>query len=87
MRWDAVVASDVSARDGLGREFTSQSGEPAWSVFREDAGPFPVLSAARGDVMPSRDELRAMTREAVADLMAAAGLADEHGCITAKTAS
>lgn len=82
-RWVSVVASDVSSRDGLGWEFTSPSGDAAWAVFREDGGPFPVLSAARGNVLPSRDDLLAMTREAVADLLAAAGFADEHGWITA----
>ncbi|MEU1686467.1 hypothetical protein [Micromonospora sp. NPDC005707] len=80
--WDAVVASDVSARDGLGWEFTSRTGKPAWAVFREDSGPFPVFSAARGHIMPSADDLAAMTHEAVADLLAAAGLADRHGWIT-----
>ncbi len=81
-RWDAVVASDVSARDGLGWEFTSRTGDPAWAVFREDSGPFPVFSAARGHIMPSAGDLAAMTHEAVADLLAAAGLADQHGWIT-----
>jgi hypothetical protein len=80
--WDAVVASDVNDRDGLGWEFTSRSGEPAWAVFREDGGPFPVFSAARGHIMPAADDLAAMTHEAVADLLAAAGLADGHGWIT-----
>lgn len=80
--WEAVVASDVGARDGLGWEFTSRMGEPAWAVFRGDDGPFPVFSAARGQVMPSADDLAAMTHEAVADLLAAAGLADQHGWIT-----
>ncbi|GHJ55645.1 hypothetical protein Nm8I071_49520 [Nonomuraea sp. TT08I-71] len=80
--WDAVVASDVSDRDGLGWEFTSRTGEPAWAVFREDGGPFPVFSAARGHIMPSADDLAAMTHEAVADLLAAAGLADRQGWIT-----
>ncbi|MFI1992993.1 hypothetical protein [Actinoplanes sp. NPDC020271] len=81
-RWDAAVASDVSASGGLGWEFTSRAGEPAWTVFRVDGGPYPIFSAARGQSFPPPDDLAAMTHEAVADLLAAAGLADQHGWIT-----
>jgi hypothetical protein len=82
-RWIAVVTSDVSDRDGLGWEFSSTRGASAWTVFREDGGAFPVFSATRGEVLPSQEDLRAMTNEAVADLLAAAGFPDEHGWITA----
>jgi len=82
-RWDAVVASDVSARDGLGWEFTSRDRSAGvWAVFREDGGLFPVFSSARGDGdLPSRQDLRAMTEEAVADLLVAAAHPDEAGRI------
>jgi hypothetical protein len=81
-RWHVVVASDVSGRDGIGWEFTSQAGqgEPAWAVFREDGGPFPVFSSTRGpDLLPSQSDLDAMTTAAVGDLFSAAGLAGGTG--------
>jgi hypothetical protein len=82
-RWRAVVASDVLDRDGLGWEFTSRDrGIEAWAVFREDGGPFPVFSSARGNgPLPPRHDLQEMTEEAVADLLAAAGHPDEVGWI------
>jgi hypothetical protein len=89
-RWLAEVASDVSARNGMGWEFTSLSSERQgfWEVFREDGGPFPVFSSKRaGEFLPARDELDEMTRTAVADLLAAAGLADEHGWVTRNIAA
>lgn len=76
----ADVGGDV---DGLGWEFTGQSGEFVWAVFRDDSGPVPVFSSVRGaGLLPPRDELAEMTREAVSDLLAAAGLADEVGWMT-----
>ncbi len=79
----ATVASDVSTRDGIGWEFTDFQQRDVWAVFREDGGDFPVFSAARGEgALPPLDELEAMTREAVADLLAAAGLPDNVGWIT-----
>jgi hypothetical protein len=82
-RWRAVVASDVLDRDGLGGEFTCRDrGTEAWAVFREDGGPFPVFSSARGDgLLPPRHDLQTMTEEAVADLLAAAGHPDQVGWI------
>ncbi|MFG1910978.1 hypothetical protein [Kribbella sp. NPDC048928] len=73
----------MSDRDGLGWEFSSTTGVPALTIFREDGGAIPVFSATRGEAMPPGEDLRAMTNEAVADLLAAAGLADEYGRITA----
>ncbi|WP_155856067.1 hypothetical protein [Cellulomonas sp. URHD0024] len=65
----AIVASDVGQRDGIGWEFTGADGL-VWTVFREDGGPFPVLSSARGDgPLPSQVQLEAMTIEAVSDLL------------------
>jgi hypothetical protein len=82
-RWLVTVASDVSARDGIGWEFATLRQEDVWAVFREDGGPFPVFSAARGQgALPPLDELEAMTQEAVADLLAASGLPDTVGWIT-----
>lgn len=82
-RWEAVIASDVSNRDGIGWEFIDEDLREVWVVFREDGGPFPVFSAARGDgALPRLDDLEAMTREAVADLLAAGGWTDDHGWIT-----
>jgi hypothetical protein len=83
-RWQVVVASDVLDRDGLGWEFTSRDRRVgAWMVFREDGGPFPVFSSARGNgLLPSRRDLQVMTDEAVADLLASAGYPDETGWIT-----
>lgn len=76
----AVIASDVSSREGLGWEFTGANGLPVWAVFREDGGPFPVFSATRGEVgLPAREELLAMTIAAVTDLLRAAGLGDDVG--------
>lgn len=86
--YQAVIASDVSSRDGLGWEFTTSNGLQVWEVFREDGGAFPVFSATRGDVqLPPREELLAMTATAVADLLAAAGLADDVGWITQNIAA
>ena len=82
-RWNAVVASDVGGRDGIGWEFTDAHRRGVWAVYRDDGGPFPVFSAARGDGdLPSHDDLEAMTVEAVADLLAAGGWADDHGWMT-----
>lgn len=81
-RWHVVVASDVSGRDGIGWEFTSQAGqgEPAWAVFREDGGPLPVFSSTRGPgLLPSQSDLYAMTTAAVGDLFSAAGIAGGTG--------
>ncbi|WP_206063252.1 hypothetical protein [Nocardioides sp. HDW12B] len=76
------MASDVLTRDGIGWEFTTLRQEDVWAVFREDGGAFPVFSAARGEgALPPPDALEAMTREAVADLLAAADLADGDGWI------
>lgn len=77
------MASDVSARDGLGWEFTSRYGGGFWEVFRDDSGPFPVFSSVRGtgDLASSQD-LTAMTAEAVTDLLASAGHPDEAGWIS-----
>jgi hypothetical protein len=88
-RWRAIVASDVSGRDGLGWEFTAADGTSgAWAVFREDGGPFPVFSSALGSGdLPAPDDVRAMTEEAVADLLAAAGHPDEVGWITRNISS
>ncbi len=79
--WNAVVAGEGSAREGVGWEFTSQDGQPAWAVLRDDGGPFPVFSSTRGHIVPSTDHLDAMTREAVSELLAAANLPDQHGWI------
>jgi hypothetical protein len=84
-RWSAVVGSDVSARDGLGWELMSRANERegVWAVLRKDGGPFPVFSSARAEgALPPRDELEEMTMTAVADLLAAAGLADDNGWVT-----
>lgn len=87
-RYRVIVASDVSARDGLGWEFYTSDGTLAWEVFREDSGPFPVFSATRGaGRLPTRDDLLAMTTAAVVDLLAAAGLADDQGWITGNIAA
>lgn len=84
----AVIASDVSSRDGLGWEFTTSDGRSVWAVFRNDGGLFPVFSASRGEApRPQRDELVEMTTTAVADLLAAAGLADDVGWITQNIAA
>lgn len=87
--YKAVVASDISDRDGLGWEFTdARTGDPAWAVFREDGGPFPVFSGARGEgALPPLELLEAMTLEAVSDLLSAAGLTDEIGWITRNIAA
>lgn len=82
MRWRAIVVRDVGGRGGLGWEFTSLEGEPAWSVFREDGGPFPVFASARGSLLPPRHDLAAMTAEAVRDLLNAVELDDPEGWIT-----
>jgi hypothetical protein len=82
-RWLATVASDVSTRDGIGWEFADLRQRDVWAVFREDGGDFPVFSATRGEgALPPADDLTAMTREAVADLLAAADLPDNDGWIT-----
>lgn len=80
-RWQATIASDVHTSDGLGWEFTCvDGGECVWEVFREDGGPFPVFSATPGPgTLPPREDLEEMTTAAVTDLLAAAGLSDEHG--------
>jgi hypothetical protein len=67
----------------LGWEFTSKDGRSGfWAVFREDGGSFPVFSSARGNGdLPPQADLSAMTEEAVADLLAAAGHPDEVGWI------
>lgn len=58
----AVIASDVSSRDGLGWEFATSDGVPVWAVLREDGGAFPVFSATRGEAeLSTREELLAMT--------------------------
>lgn len=82
-RWHAVVASDMPARDGLRWEFTSRDRSTCvWTVFRADGGPFPVFSAARGDGdLPAQYDLRAMTEDAVADLLDSGGRPDEMGWI------
>ena len=87
--WRAVVASDVSTRDGLGWEFSSQRLDlDSWAVFREDGGSFPVFSAQRwSSDLPEPRDLRAMTEEAVADLLAAAGLPDHVGWLTRNIAA
>ncbi|QKE85140.1 hypothetical protein [Arthrobacter sp. NEB 688] len=83
-RWRAVIGSDVSRRDGIGWEFTPQGGgEVAWTVFREDGGPFPVFISSRGlGAPPSAEDAQAMTEEAVADLLDAGGHADVVGWTT-----
>ncbi|MFT4227051.1 hypothetical protein [Micropruina sp.] len=82
-QYAVVVASDVSARDGLGWEFTDAEGEGVWAVFREDGGAFPVLSAARGPgTLPARGQLEEMTSTATSDLLAGVGLEDPVGWIT-----
>lgn len=89
-RWLVTVATDVSARDGVGWEFASHRQEGVWAVFREDGGAFPVFSAARGPIgsaLPPRDELEAMTQEAVADLLAAIDVPDEAGWLTMNIAA
>ena len=59
-----------------------------WAVFRDDAGPFPVFSSTRGSGdLPPRDHLRAMTEEAVAHLLVAAGHPNEVGWITRNIAA
>lgn len=71
-RWRAVIASDVSVRDGIGWEFTSRDDGAgrAWAVFREDGGPFPVISSTRGPApLPPASDLLAMTTEAIDDLL------------------
>jgi hypothetical protein len=72
-----------------GREFSSRGlGSDTWAVFREDAGPFPVFSATRGDgELPATPDLRAMTEEAVADLLTAAGHPDHGGWLTRNIAA
>jgi hypothetical protein len=83
-----TIASEVSARDGLGWEFAALDGDGSWAVFREDGGDFPVFSSARGPgELPAQDDVRAMTEEAVADLLAAAGCPDEVGWITRNISS
>lgn len=70
-RWHGLIGSGVSARSGSGWEFTSPSdkADAAWAVFREDGGPFPVFSAARGPgPLPPTSDLLAMTTDAVDDL-------------------
>ena len=87
-RYRAVVASERSARDGMGWEFITADGRPVWAVFREDSGAFPVFSSGRGDALPpAQADLLAMTERAVADLLAAAGLADDVGWITQNLAA
>lgn len=83
-RWQAVVASDVSGRDGIGWEFTPRvGGEVAWAIFREDGGPFPVFISSPGVAeLPSAEDARSMTEEAVADLLDAGGHADAVGWTT-----
>lgn len=83
-RWRAIVASDVSGRDGIGWEFTAlDGGSGAWAVFREDGGPFPVFSSSRGPGdLPTAEDTRAMTEEAVADLLAAMERTDAVGWTT-----
>lgn len=71
-RWRAIVASDVSDRDGIGWEFTSKTEAVAgiWAVFREDGGPFPVFSSSRAPgPLPSQSDLYSMTSTAVDDLL------------------
>lgn len=46
-RWVADVASDVSAREGIGWEFADFHHHDVWCVFREDGGAVPVFSATR----------------------------------------
>lgn len=87
-RYMATVASDVSERDGLGWEFSDFQQADVWAVFREDGGPFPVFSASRGSAeIPPADQLLAMTREAVADLLSAADVLDDVGWLTNNIAS
>lgn len=82
-RWPARVASDVSTRDGIGWEFEDFRQRAVWFVFREDGGDFPVFSARRGEgPLPPRQDLAAMTEEAVADLLVAADLPDQSGWLT-----
>jgi hypothetical protein len=78
-RWRAVVTGDVPDRGRRSWEFASRDrGIGAWSVFREDDGPLPVFSSARGTgLLPPRHDLQAMTEAAVADLLAAPGPPDE----------
>ncbi|OJU41601.1 MAG: hypothetical protein BGN97_04040 [Microbacterium sp. 69-10] len=79
-RWKVIVASDVSVRDGIGWEFYALDDDLVWTVFREDGGEVPVFSATRpGSRLPSATDLRAMTEEAVSDLLAAVGLLDSIG--------
>lgn len=81
-RWMATVASDVHSRDGIGWGFADFRQRDVWFVFRQDGGDVPVFSAARGDdPLPQLQDLVAMTEEAVADLLAAAGLQDPVGWI------
>ncbi|GAA2496992.1 hypothetical protein [Terrabacter carboxydivorans] len=83
-RWRAVIASDVSTRDGIGWEFTSPTGEDVWAVFREDSGHFPVFSSTRGPGdLPPFSDLEAMTQTAVKDLLAAVNLEDDVGWLSA----
>lgn len=88
-RWHVTIASNINSRDGIGWEFSrAETQEDVWFVFREDGGPFPVFSATRGDgALPSQDDLEEMTREAVADLLSSAGLADEVGWLTRNIAA
>lgn len=83
--WTAVVASDVS-RDGLGWGFESPAGEVVWQVGRDDSGASPVFRATRHGALPHLAVLRSMTREAVGDLLTAAGLADPAGWLAANIA-
>lgn len=79
----ATVASDVSTRDGIGWEFETFNQELVWEVFREDSGPSPVFMATRhSENLPDLATLRAMTVEAVGDLLASAGHLDEVGWLT-----
>jgi hypothetical protein len=82
-RWMATAASNVSSRDGIGWEFSDFHQRDVWSIFREDGGDFPVFSAARGEgPLPLRQELEAMTLEAVAGLLAAIDVPDQVGWLT-----
>ncbi|MCB0909156.1 MAG: hypothetical protein KDB63_18785 [Nocardioidaceae bacterium] len=79
-RYMATVASDVRTRDGIGWEFSDFRQADVWAVFRDDAGPFPVLSASRGNSeLPGIDDLWAMTSEAVTDLLAGVDIRDDVG--------
>lgn len=87
-RWMATVVTNVSSRDGIGREFSDFRQRDVWSVFREDGGDVPVFSAARGEgPLPPQQELEAMTRESVTDLLTAIDVADEVGWLTKNLAT